>query len=316
MTLKSLLKKLLLNRTINKEYLCVPKEKYDNSVRVFIQSSDNIFDITDNHAMLGYKPLVFLINSEAFDVEDRLPEQLFLSFRVKQEYEIAKLELKKIEKCKFNCYNYSLYYCEKGFHKFSSPMVRSFQHFHYFLKAEREKNVFLKGNLFNQVKIAYSLPRKVSLISLFEIDLVNIFPVDLIGKTKVNEYFISLRAGNKSNNQIKKIGKIALCRIESSRCTEVYGMGKNHMKDMLNIRNFSIESEKSELLNYPLPLGTIAYSELERIDSFEYGIHEIHLLRLLNSKTLKNNKTTLAHIHRDILEWRLRRNIPTEFILH
>ena len=87
------------------------------------------------------------------------------------------------------------------------------------------------------------------------------------------------------------------------------------MKDMLSIKNFSTENERSELFNIPLPLGTISYSELEWTDSFEYGIHEIHLMRILNSKTLKEEKSTLAHIHRDILEWRLRRNIPTEFIL-
>ena len=315
MVLKSALKKILLNRTIPKEYLCVPKEKYAGSIRVFVKSGNYISDVTDSHSMLGYKPLIILINSEPFETENKLPEQLFLSFRVKHEDEIAQLKLKKIDGCKFNCHSYSLYYSEKGFHKFSSPFVKLLQYYHYNFKAKREKNVFLNGNLLDQIKIAYSLPRKVSVISLFEIDLVNIFPVDINGEAGTNEFLISLRAGSKSTNQVKKIGRVVLCVMESSRCSEVYKMGKNHMKDMLSIKNFSIENERSELFNNPLPLGTIQYSELERIDSFEYGIHEIHLMKILNSKTLKENRPTLAHIHRDILEWRLRRNIPTEFIL-
>ncbi len=315
MSLKSFLKKQLLNRTIPKEYLCVSKEKYDGSLKVFMQSGENISDVTDNHAMLGYKPLIILINSIPFKNYISLPGQILLSFRTNNEFEVAHLILKKIEECKFNCFNYSIYYCENGFHKFSSPIVKSIQFFHYNLKGKKKENVFLNGNLHNQIKIAYSLPRKVSLISIFEIDLVNIFPVDINGEAGTNEFFISLRAGSKSTSQIKKIGKVVFCTMDSSRCSEAYRMGRNHMKDMSSIKNFSIEKVRSELFNNPLPLGTINYLELERIDSFEYGIHEIHLMKILNSKTLKENRPTLAHIHRDILEWRLRRNIPTEFIL-
>ena len=315
MSFKSFLKKHLLNRTILKEYLCVSKEKYDGSLKVFMQSGENISDVTDNHAMLGYKPLIILINSIPFKNDISLPKQLLLSFRANNEFEIAQLSLKKIEECKFNCFNYSLYQCENGFHKFSSPIVKSIQFFHYNFRKKKKENVFLNGNLFYQVKIGYSLPRKVSLISIFKIDLANIFPVDINGEAGTNEFLISLRAGSKSTSQIKKVGRAILCSIESSRCLEAYKMGKNHMKDMSSIKNFSIEKERSELLNNPLPLGTINYLELERIDSFEFGIHEIHLMKILNSKSLKENKHTLAHIHRDILEWRLRRNIPTEFIL-
>ena len=68
MSFKSFLKKHLLNRTILKEYLCVSKEKYDGSLKVFMQSGENISDVTDNHAMLGYKPLIILINSIPFNV--------------------------------------------------------------------------------------------------------------------------------------------------------------------------------------------------------------------------------------------------------
>ena len=315
MTLKSFLKKFLLNRTIPKEYLCVSKEKYADSIKVFIQSGENTFEVTNDHALLGYKPLIILINSTPFETDSRLPEHLLLSFRTIQEFEIAQLQIKKIEDCKFNCYSYSLYCSEKGLHRFSSPMVKLFQYFHYNFKAKRGENVFLNGNQHDQIKIAYSLPRKISLVSLFEIDLVNIFPVDINGEAGNSEYLISLRSGSKSSSQIKKVGRVVLCAIESSRCSEVYKMEKNHMKDMISIKNFSIENERSELFNNPLPLGTINYKELEMIDSFEYGIHEIHLMKVLNSKTMKENRPTLAHIHRDIVEWRLRRNIPTEFIL-
>ncbi len=315
MKFKSFLKKYLLNRTISKEYLCVSKEKYSGSLRVFLQSGENISEVTENHLMLGYKPLIIAINSIPFNNENKLPGQVFLSLKTKKEYEIARLNLKKIEDCRFNCYSYSLYFCENGFHKFSSAMIKSFQFLHYNISSKRKGNVFLNGNLYDQVRIAYSVPRKVSLVSLCEIDLVNIFPVDINGKASASDYLISLRHGNKSNNQLKKVGKIVLCTMDSSRCSEVYKMGKNHMKEMSSIKNFSLENERSELLNNPLPLGTIDYLELEWTDSFEYGIHEIHLMRILNSKTIKEDRPTLAHIHRDILEWRLRRNIPTEFNL-
>ena len=106
MVLKSSLKKILLNRTIPKEYLCVIKEKYEGSVRVFMQSGENVVEVTENHSMLGYRPLIILINTMPFKSGNKLPEQILLSFRTNKEFEIAQLRLKKIMDCKLGSFRY------------------------------------------------------------------------------------------------------------------------------------------------------------------------------------------------------------------
>jgi flavin reductase (DIM6/NTAB) family NADH-FMN oxidoreductase RutF len=316
-TAKSFLKRYLLNRTIRNEYLCVANEKYVGSIKVLAEIDNKTYDFTENHILLGNSPLTILLskNSELQKSKTKLPSDLNLYFRTNSGKMIAKFKLQRIENCPLNCDSYSLFRILKCDQKLSSSLINIFQHLHYLLIAINESNKFLKRNLYTQTIIAYSIPRILSLIVVNETDRLNIFPCKLHGIAALGEYFISLNNGSKSSKQFKKMVKIVLCYMDSSRCYEVLKLKKNIDREMNDFKNFALEEERSEIFNLPLPLKTIKYFELERIESFEYGGSEVHLMRIINSKILDQDKYTLAHIHRDILEWRLRRQIPTEFIV-
>ncbi|MEI9943390.1 MAG: hypothetical protein WDN26_04150 [Chitinophagaceae bacterium] len=69
----------------------------------------------------------------------------------------------------------------KGNHHFVSGFHQSMAAISNMLYNKKPGNVFLKGNLFSQVQIAYSVPRNISLVTLGENELYNLFPTDLHG---------------------------------------------------------------------------------------------------------------------------------------
>ena len=58
------------------EYLCLAKETFENSLRVFLAADGNIIkDITNEHVFCGYNPLIFTlyvpVSNDSLPLADR-----------------------------------------------------------------------------------------------------------------------------------------------------------------------------------------------------------------------------------------------------
>ena len=85
------------------------------------------------------------------------------------------------------------------------------------------------------------------------------------------------------------------------------------MRDMENINdNVKLFSEK---FNFPLPMDTIYYYELEKISSFDEGIHRIYLFRIVNSVSVKSSAAYLCHIHKYTALWRKNNSVKTNYLI-
>ena len=87
-------------------------------------------------------------------------------------------------------------------------------------------------------------------------------------------------------------------------CSEVYGLGKNHMSDLVAADSIKIKlkTNRSEEFNLPVPSQAIKYFELERLNKIDAGVRSIYFIKIKNNVKLKNDNLTLAHIHRDYAE--------------
>jgi flavin reductase (DIM6/NTAB) family NADH-FMN oxidoreductase RutF len=270
-------------------------------------------DVTYKHVFLGYKPLIigFCFSSDSARdcdecVLDFLPE-LF------PDKPVATLSMKLIHKFDAPEGVIGLYEGVSGHHSFISS-------FHQFLLSFRERfrkdaagNVALHGNLYDQVRIAYSIPRTISLITVMQEDLVNVFPTDLHGAMSDRLYISSLRINGRATEQVERANEIVISEIDSSFFREVYRLGKNHMREPVTTDNFNWSSRRSKKFRYPLPEGTIQYREVTRKDSFDIGIHRVHLYEIASHETIREGNT-LAHIHQYFAEWRMRHQIETEML--
>ena len=176
-------------------------------------------------------------------------------------------------------------------------------------------NVYLKGNLLKQVQIAYSLPRKICLITVGKMGLYNLFPTDLHGKLNEQLYVISLRHEGKACRQVLETGKLVLSDIHASVFKKVYSLGKNHMQPLKDRSAFDFSQMDSHGMHLPLPNHAVAYKELELIDSFKEGIHCLLIFRINKEEKLVADPETLAHIHSIYATWRENNGLRGNYLL-
>jgi len=316
--MKNFIKKTLLGITLPQEYLCIPYESLISPLNVYIKNEKekNLENISGSNILIGYKPLLL----GCFNVKylDKIkPGYIKLFFGRNENEIIAELVLTLVELKQLGTQSFYIFKGVKGKHKFINPFHRFANNFHYRISAEKKINLYLGGNLYQQVKIAYSVPRKIYLASVGYGGLFNIFPTDLSGVIAENNFVMSLRNNGKANKQIENSGKCLAAEMHTDSFMEVYMSGRNHIKDISPADSLGIKLNKvrSEKLNLPVPENATCYYELERIDHTGIEVHNLHFFNILNKVIVRENSPALAHIYREYVEWRLKNNLETKLFL-
>ena len=305
------------------EYVCLASEKIPESLSLTMKvGASEAIDVTANHIFLGYKPLVFAIpfasdSPVVGELSDA--ESITIDFRKSDVHKnhdhkvVARMRLKRVEHSRFKETIVFFFQGVTGRHRFISRFHQLTNRMRNRLGNDREGNVGLEGNLYDQVRIAYSIPRKINVITLSDGELMNMFPTDLHGMASSNIYLGSLRIGGKANQQVEKFGAIALSQIESSDYRAAYELGKNHMQDLRSVELFHCHSKRSAKFGLPLPASALQYNELKLLQSLDIGIHRIHVYEIVHSDTIKKG-SPLTHIHKYYAQWRLDHHLSTEFL--
>ncbi|HLZ15603.1 MAG TPA: hypothetical protein VKQ08_01105 [Cyclobacteriaceae bacterium] len=323
MGLRNQVKKILTGLTIPQEYVCLESPDLVSSLSVFLSDEQAVrhANVTASHLFLGYKPLIIALPFDTHDTksqEVRSQSKIVLNFENPDPLKpvrLSRLVLKKIGEKILEEKLLVFYEGVHGEHSFLNAV-------HQWVNLQRGKfrrqasnNVALPGNLIDQVRIAYSVPRVISAITVSDGSLMNMFPTDLHGSAGGKFYAGSLRIGGMANDQVEKFKKIVVAGLEASYYQQAYALGKNHMRDLQKETSFALQSSRSEKFNFPLPTGTIHYKELERINSFDAGIHRIHLYEIIHQRTVHGDKPTLSHIHQHYAQWRIDHRLDTPMLL-
>jgi hypothetical protein len=321
----------LLKKILNKlnglhypqEYLCFAYESFEQPLHTYLVEDGKVIkDITKLHSFAGYNPLIFSLPSSAttsnqsstiniaFTQHELHPNELF-----NKKDAVAMLSLKKIKEQKAD--NELILYYEgiKGKHRFISPFHQFIIQLHNRLYHKKPGNVFLPGNLYKQVQIAYSLPRNISMITVGQNNRYNLLPTDLHGPVNENFYIISLRHDGKACEQVMTAGCILLTQVHSVFFKTAYALGKNHMQELKGREKFPFSTDISANLKLPLPQSSQYYRELELQDSFIHGIHRILLFKTIYSKRIQDNSSTLVHVHNVYASWRQNNKLPGNYLL-
>jgi hypothetical protein len=321
------LKKLLTGLTVPQQYVCLSLEDFSDPLSVFLSGEGlgQSLDVTSHHLFVGYKPLIIAIVFSAGI--DTLPglEQVRLDFvhreskrnswKVSSDSKncLATVTARRIFSKSLNHQQIVFYEGDYGSHRFINRFHQLINNLREKLRKDTPNNVSLPGNLYDQVRIAYAVPRIIALISLCQGNKMNMFPTDLHGPAGDAFYISSLRHGGKANSQVEHAGKLVLSFMPVEEYKTVYTLGKNHMQDMQAEDKFPA-SGRSAFLNLPIPASVLYYKELELIDSVDAGIHRIHFYKVLHAEKVRDGQT-LAHIHQYYAQWRIDRNLPVNMRL-
>jgi hypothetical protein len=298
------------------EYLCLALEGFASGLNVYIARNGKVVkDITIEHVFAGYCPVVFALASGS-DENDQL-HLVFASksFNENEEFlkkdVLAQLFFKKITERN----GIVFYKAIRGQHQFLPSFNRFILDLNNSLFSKKTGNVFLKGNLLAQVQIAYSIPRKICLITIGSNNLYNLFPTDLHGQINDQFYIISLRHEGKACQQVLEAKKLVLSDMDSTEFKKVYALGKNHMQPLKERITFNFSHTDSAVFHLPIPQHAVAYKELELADSFIEGIHRILVFRIVNKTTTQEHPATLAHIHTVYATWRQNQGLQGNYLL-
>ena len=318
--IKKLLEKLN-GLHFSQEYLCLSKESFVQPLHVYLFENARITkDISQSHLFVGYSPLIFAFSSSfgenpkevhlLFTTRPFLPNEI-----VGKKDAIARLSLQRIHVLTGSADAIEFYEGIKGTHHFVSPFHQSIIQLTNKLYNKTAGNVFLKGNLYTQVQIAYSQPRKICLITVGANNLYNLFPTDLHGQINEQEYIISLRHEGKACQQVENAGKIALSDMPADEYKRVYSLGKNHTKPLRHASELDFGSAHSHNFSLPLPKNVLSYKELMLEKSFIHGIHKILLFKIVHEDKFSATPATLSHVHNCYATWRHNQGLSSNFLL-
>jgi len=326
---KDQLKKILTGLTVPQEYCCLELENLEGGLRVFLTLKNQHFlaEVSQSHLFLGYKPLViglsFTMNSaghKKLETEnDVCLNFVYGTFELNTTWMgfptdkrvVARLTLRKIHKKIVDDHVVMFYEGTFGRHEFLNPIHQFINHQNEKFKRRPADNVGLPGNLQDQVRIAYAIPRSIAVITISDGLLLNMFPTDLHGPVGDEVYVGSLRIGGKANEQVERYKKLVVSEVETTFYKKAYKLGKNHMSTLSGKDRFSVYHERSEIFNIPLPDAVVSYRELRQVDSFDHGIHRIHFYEVISHKVLYQDRRSLAHIHQYYAQWRIDQRLKT-----
>ena len=306
------------------EYLCLAKESFQQPLHVYLIAGKQIIkDITNQHLFAGYSPLIFTLYSTS-DKESELTEKIDIIFSEQclkpneflgKKDAIACLSLKMIRRQSAG--DISIFYYEglKGEHHFLSSFHQHIIGLNNGLYNKKPGNVYLHDNLYQQVQIAYSIPRVISLITVSDGTLFNLFPTDLHGTVNERYYISSLRHEGKACKQVVDSGRVVISQVHCNAYKTAYSLGKNHTQELRPKESFPFGDINSSAFQLPLPQSVLNYRELELVQSFEHGIHKLLLYKIVSTRILSEEPATLSHVHNVYATWRHNKGLAGNYLL-
>lgn len=330
MSLRRFITATVFGITVPQEYVCVGLEDFDQPLSAYVTGSErSIHFVIDHQILLGYKPLIIgLSYDRSSDQAQWLHNQQKIcvslvmgSFQAdltwtgftSDKEAVARLILRKIISRNLGESVIFIFEGQYGKHRFLSPFHQATNRLKDQIRRSRDE-LWLPGNLYDQVRIGYATPRTVAMVTVRDpMGRVNMFPTDLHGPVGSGYYVGSLRHGGKATLQVEQLKTIAVSEVKAQWCREAYSFGKNHMKDPGDGDDFPLSPNPSRGNDIPLPESVVRYRELRTIDFIDLGIHRIHFYKTLHEVRIHEGPS-LAHIHSFYAQWRNDRGLSTDYL--
>jgi hypothetical protein len=332
MLIRRKLRKLLTGLSLPQEYICLDQQLFTQPFSVYLSfpKAKQFANVTGKHIFLGYKPLVIgLFFETGEDIAKTVGDQeiLSLSFQLgdfipdgewrgipASKSSVARLTINKIKSITLGNYTLLLYEGVYGEHHFINGFHQLMSNVRERFSRRKEGNVSLEKNLYDQVRIAYAMPRNISVISVGDgKGKVNMFPTDLHGPIGDEFYAGSLRLNGKANEQVERYRQIVISQVSASSYQQVYAMGKNHMQELRDENIFDLHIERSKTFELPVPSAMQQYRELRLLNSFDIGIHRVHMYETVYCSG-RLPQSVLSHIHLYYGQWRQDHHLNTEML--
>lgn len=314
---KEFILKKVLGRQFPQEYLCASSSSLQAALQLVFKHGAESINVTDKLLFAGYKPLLMAMPGAFFTMHNITQSgRLEISLSDSSGHNVGTLILDEVQDHSKSNNGFILYRGKSATLRLLPRFQRCMEHIYYRFTANKKDPLHFSPQLYRQVRLAYAVPRTISLITVMQDNLYNVFPTDLHGRIDENHYLISLRRGGKADAQVSASGSILLSDIRPDFFREAYVLGKNHMQPLRGREAFPfLSASDSGELKIPVPEPAIAYRELVEKEVIPMGVHNIHIFSVIQTKILDPEAPHLVHIHRDTAAWRMHHGVHDAFLL-
>ena len=258
--------------------------------KVFLKKDNSDIDITAHHGMICLDPFCIAIWLPHGRLNLIDPQSVKIQFKKGSKLN-ATIKVSLIEKIPTDKGGLLLYKIEKVKNHQLTALHR-LALFAYFLRAKT--NTYYSRRF---ISALYSYPRKIIIVSYKDDNYYNIFPMDIQGYIPEEDlYILGLRTTNVTLNKILEAKKVVVCDTDSVDINTVYNLGKHSSAAPTPVENLPFGTTESELFGFPIPDFTGSYKEIEILQHKKMGYHMLMVGKVLNTKKIKENSSSLYHI--------------------
>ncbi|MBS1662126.1 MAG: hypothetical protein JST68_13870 [Bacteroidetes bacterium] len=271
--------------------------------KVYLQTEDQLLDVTSNQWMLGLEPLTFGIWIEEGKDRQALADKkkYVIYFRrdepsspeVVARGAVAIAELKyfnRIEDSRGTLF--LLQVVHSSIHHVSGVKARLIYERFY-----KKPNVSF--DKLKAVATAYSYPRRVRVISFQEgADYNYIFPMDLLGDIKQSgRYLLGMRHSNTVLKKIVDVRKIVVSEFPAEYKPAIYKLGRNHSASPPLVAELPFGVQATKDFGFFVPEWVESYKEVRILKTMDLGSHMLMFGEWPEDRVLKPSTPRLHHIH-------------------
>jgi hypothetical protein len=262
---------------------------------------ETIIPLEDQPLFLGYKPLVMGICASPEKIQPvAYAKTIHLIYRNKITGEkIATLELDVDQLVPIENQLLILLKGKSGHHHLETLGERIGFRLNELLSKKSSGNISLTPGEYVQLKIAYSIPREIKILTVCCNEGCNTFPIDLFGPAGETHFVLSLRHVKESCRQLEHADNMTARIVRAKYAPFAYALGRNHSRKWHKA---------------VLPADPIGLEEFERVSSLgDYGVHRLFLLKR-KSPAVSLSPERLVHAHISYVNWHKRQGFPLKEI--
>lgn len=183
-----------------------------------------------------------------------------------------------------------------------------------FITGKKHIDLGLYPVQYDFLKMAYSTPREIRLVTISNESTFNLFPIDLFGYVGEDHLILSLRHDRRTCRQVEECKQIATWMVDAKYAAEVYSLGKNHSTGCVGKSALSINDKLSPAFGLPGPTFATDPEEFELTERIgDFGMHRLLLFRRVGTK-ISPRENCLVHIHRCYAELLLKHGFQLKHI--
>ncbi len=156
--------------------------------------------------------------------------------------------------------------------------------------------------------VFFICPRPVVLVSVVHEGAGNVFPMNLMGPVGEGRFAFSLNSTRHAAPIVGRAGRLAISNVPLAQATLARQLGKNHLKDSIDMTQLPFAARTSPTFGFPVPEFAVRVRELEIEFHERLGSHTFFIARLVDDEPM-TAAPEFFYVHGIYQAWRIHNRI-------